>query len=144
MLYSSRTCLAPFEVWSWRMARITCSTFTCCECCSRASSTESFNILPACSSRAGATTASSEGVFAQFLMRLSISVLTLFQSVFICIISLKRGHVLSLIIPRSRCSGFTLILSRRTASSRLNERSSETFGENWFVICCFFVIFILL
>lgn len=133
----SNTSLAPLGVWSWKMAKSTCFSSTSCECWSLASSTDSFSTLPACSSIDIDDTESSDVLVILSEALASNSRLTDASSIFIVCNIGVNGFVLSLNIPKTRCSTLTVLQERRWASSLLNAKTWETFGENWFIMCVF-------
>ena len=130
MLFISNTCFAPFSTWSCKIASNKCCSSTRCVCCRRASNTASLRMLLAFSLSTSSIVVM--GVPISFSRtRCSNSVFTdcmLMSSrlkTFVTVLPLMRN------IPNNRCSGPTLRLARRLASSRENAKISDTFCENW-------------
>ena len=140
MLLNSNTCLAPFSAWSCKMASSRCCSSTLVERCRRASRTASFRMLLAFSLRT-----SSEVVMgipsSSSRTRLSSSVLTDSGLTLSRWNTLRMGPSLLRISPKSRCSGPTLRLASRVASSREKARISDTLDENWLVTICTILLF---
>ena len=141
MLFISNTCLAPLSLWSCRIASITCSTSTIAVCCILASRTASLSTFPACSLSEMASGVVFANVLSLFMTFSSSWFLTSVWLIFIRMSKSVRTFPFSLRMPSSRCSGFTEAQARRIASSLLNERTSDTLGENWFVICTSYVFY---
>ena len=125
--------LAPLFAWSWRIASNRCCSSTVFVDCILASRTASLRMFEACVLSTSSCVL--RGCVKSFsLTCISKSCLMDCMSMLACDNMSLTMLFLSRRSPSIRCSGPTERLASRAASSRLNARISDTFGENWLAI----------